>query len=202
MTAKPFEAFSVTHACILNGTTGAEAATGLIYGVRTGSISVNVGSFDNTGDDQVLSTWLWFDYATVTIDAGYISYDTISLITGSPEGSSGTAPNDYYTVPIWTRGSLNQPTRPMLIRTLSKDTSKNLRTQDFILYQVQFNPINFTGPGYKTGMTCSYSGKALISSVDETGATLTEPAIGRLVNYPGNLTGTVTAPNYGQGLAN
>lgn len=201
MTAKPFEAFSLSHACILDGTTGAEAANGQIYGCRTGSISVNTGTFDNTGDDSVLSTWIWFDYATVTVDAGYISYDLISLITGSPSASSGTAPNDYYTTPIWTRGSLNQSPKPMLIRTLSKDTSKNIRTQDFVLYSVQFNPINFTGPAYKTGMTCSYSGKALISSVDEVGNTLTEPAIGRLVNSPGQLQGAVTKP-YGEGVTN
>ncbi len=39
----PFEGFSLSHAAILSGTSGAEAAT--IYGVRNGSISTDQGNF-------------------------------------------------------------------------------------------------------------------------------------------------------------
>ena len=64
-----FEAFSVSHAAILDGTTGAESAD--IYGVRQGSVSVNSDSYDNTGDDAVLSNWFWFNYAEISISSGW-----------------------------------------------------------------------------------------------------------------------------------
>jgi hypothetical protein len=70
-----FEAFSVSHAAILNGTTGAEEAD--IYGVREGSVSVDSDSYDNTGDDAVLSNWFWFNYAEVTISSGYVPFNVI-----------------------------------------------------------------------------------------------------------------------------
>ena len=38
-----FEGFSLSHAGILSGTTGAESAT--VYGVRNGSISTDQGNF-------------------------------------------------------------------------------------------------------------------------------------------------------------
>ena len=47
-----FEGFSLSHAAILSGTTGAEAAT--VYGVNNGTISTDQGNFENTGDDVVL----------------------------------------------------------------------------------------------------------------------------------------------------
>lgn len=190
-----FEGFSLTRAAILNGTTGAEqAVSGQFYGCRTGSITVTEGNYDNTGDDTVLSKWYWFDYAAVTVDLGYISFATISLISGAQYYSSGTSPNDYWTVPLWTTSSVNQPTRPMLVRALSKDSAGAIRTLDFVLYKVQFAPFNFTGPAYKAGIMMSYAGTALKSPVDEVGNPLGEAAIGRLVSSPGNLQGVATAP--------
>jgi hypothetical protein len=55
---------------------------------------------------------------------------------------------------------------------------------DIILYSVQFNPIAFDGPSYKNGLVVNYSGKALMSSVDEKGAALAENAIGRIISKP------------------
>ncbi len=193
-----FEGFSVTRACILNGTTAAESAQ--MYGVRTASLSVNNSTFDNTGDDTVLSKWFWSDYATVTVDGGFLSFPLLAAMGGQVVTSSGVGPQDYYATDLWNANFLNQPTKPMLVRTLSRDSNKVVRTLDFVLYQVQFQMFNFTGPAYKTGLAVNYSGTALFSTVDELGNTLpgSKRAIGRIVSSPGTLVGAVTAP-YGEG---
>jgi hypothetical protein len=180
------EGFSISHAAILNGTTGAELAGGDMYGVRSGSLEVDMDEFDNTGDDYVLSTWQWFNYATVTIEMGYIPFAVIALLTGATITSSGAAPNNHFNLPIWEQGSLNQPTRPMLIRIPSKDSNGAVRTLDIVLYKCQFKPIGFDGPSYKDGLMLNYSAKALISDVDERGQALVgdRRAIGRLVGRP------------------
>lgn len=171
-----FEGFSVSHAAILNGTTGAEEAD--IYGVREGSVSVDSDSYDNTGDDAVLSNWFWFNYAEVTISSGYVPFSVIALLTGATVTSTA----DVYTVDLWTEPSLNQPPRPVLIRVPSKDSLGAVRSMDIVLFRVQFMPISFDGPTYKDGLVLNYSGRAVISSVDETGDDLDVRAIGRLVN--------------------
>lgn len=189
------EAFSLVGASILNGTSGAEAQQ--VYGIRTGTLSANVSQFDNTGNDVVLSRWVWSDYSTVTIESGFIPWSMYSLVTGTTIGSSGSAPNDYYSLPLWDQQSLNQPTFSMRLRSLSKDSLGAIRTFDIILYRVQFNPINFTGPAYKTGLTFSCSGTALYSNFDEAGNALANRTIGRIVSSPGNITST--GASYGQG---
>jgi len=178
------EGFSLSHAAILDGTTGAEMTDGDIYGIRTGSLEVDTDSYDNTGDDSVLSSWFWFNYANVTVQSGYVPFKTIALLAGSTVTSSGAAPNDYYNLPLWNEKSLNQPVRPMLIRVPSKDSAGLVRTLDFVLYKVQFNPFSFDGPAYKDGLLLNYSGRALLSSTDEKGTALTERAIGRLISRP------------------
>ncbi len=176
------EGFSLSHAAILNGSTGAELAD--IYGVREGSLEVDTDSYDNTGDDSILSSWSWFNFATVSVQSGYIPFDMVALLTGSTMTSSGTGPNDYYNLPLWGEKSLNQPTRPLLIRVPSKDSAGTPRNLDFVLYKVQFDPISFDGLTYKDGLVVNYSGKAFMSSVDEKGTTLTERAIGRMISRP------------------
>jgi hypothetical protein len=178
------EGFSISHAVILDGATGLEEDWGDIYGVREGSLDVDTANYDNTGDDFVLSRWMWFNFATVTITAGYVPFETIASMTGAALTSSGAAPNDYYDLPLWTEDSLNQPTRPMLIRVPSKDSDGMVRNLDFVLFKVQFNPISFSGPAYKDGLVLNYGGTALISSVDEAGTTLPKRAIGRMVSRP------------------
>ena len=173
-----FEAFSVSHAAILDGTSGAEAAD--IYGVREGSVSVDSDSYDNTGDDAVLSNWFWFNYAEVTISSGYVPFNVISLLIGAPVTSTG----DTWSMPLWTQSSLNQPSRPVLIRVPSKDSAGEVRSMDIVLFRVQFMPISFDGPTYKDGLVLNYSGRAVVSPVDETGTDLPEKAIGRLLNRP------------------
>lgn len=190
----PFEGFSLSHAAILSGTTGAESAT--VYGVRNGTISTDQGNFENTGDDVVLSEHFWINFANVTIEEGYIPFSTIALITGTSVTSSGAAGADYYAIPLWTLASMNQPTQPLAIRVPSKDAAGQVRTLDFVLYRVQFQPFNFTGPSYKTGLSCSIAGRALFSTVNEVGTALQASypmSIGRLVSWPGNQTGAFVA---------
>lgn len=186
MSALNVEGFSISHAAVLDGTTGAELAAGDLYGVRSGSLEVDMDEFDNTGDDYVLSSWIWFNFATVTIEMGYIPFATIALLTGSTITSSGVAPADHYSLPIWEQGSLNQPTRPMLIRIPSKDGTGRIRLLDIVLYRCQFKPIGFDGPSYKDGLMVNYSAKAMISDRDERNQVLAgdRRAIGRLVSRP------------------
>lgn len=196
----PFEGFSLSHAAILDGTTGAESAT--VYGVRNGTISTDQGNFENTGDDVVLSEHFWINFANVTIEEGYIPFSTIAKITGTTVTSSGAAGADYYAIPLWTLASMNQVTQPLAIRVPSKDAGGQIRTLDFVLYRVQFQPFNFTGPSYKTGLSCSIAGRALFSTVNEIGTALpasyggasgtSGTAIGRLVSWPGSVTGAFT----------
>lgn len=182
MPAPIVEGFSLSHAAILDGTTGAELAD--IYGVREGTLEVDTDSYDNTGDDAVLSSWQWFNFATVTVQSGFIPLELVALLSGTTITSSGTAPNDHYSLPLWSEKSLNTVSRPMLIRIPSKDTAGATRRLDIVLYKVQFAPISFDGPSYKNGLLASYSGKAVMSDKDEKGATLTDRAIGRLISAP------------------
>lgn len=185
------EGFSLSHAAILDGTTGAEAVNGDIYGIRSGSIELDTDSYDNTGDDAVLSTWYWFNKATLTVQSGYVPFNTIALLSGSKVTSSGAAPNDFYTLPLWEERQQNTTPRPVLIRVPSKDKDGVIRTLDFVLYKVQFQPISFDGPTYKDGLLLNYTGTALMSDKDEKGATVLDSvsglptrAIGRLVSRP------------------
>ena len=189
-----FEGFSLSHAAILSGVSGAEAAT--VYGVNNGTISTDQGNFENTGDDVVLSEHFWINFANITIAEGYIPFSTIALLTGTNVSSSGAAGSDYYAIPLWTLQSMNQPTQPMAIRVPAKDSVGQIRTLDFVLYTVQFQPFNFTGPSYKTGLTCSIAGRALFSSTDERNTAFSDgqgKRIGRLVSWPGNQTGAFVA---------
>lgn len=180
MAGSTFEGFSVSHAAILDGTTGAESAD--IYGIREGSVELDTDSFDNTGDDAILSTWNWFNFATVSITSGYVPFDVITLLTGVAHTSSGTGNATQYEMPLWSEASLNAAARPVLIRVPSKDKDGLARNMDFVLYKVQFEPISFDGPSYKDGLVLNYSGKALLSDKDEKGATVASRAVGRLVN--------------------
>jgi len=175
------EGFSVSHAAVLDGLVAAEEVAD-IYGIREGTLDVDTDSYDNTGDDAVLSSWAWINFATVSITSGYIPFEVIALLNGSTLVSSGTGAAMTYSLPLWNEKSMNQPTRPMLIRVPSKDSAGTPRVLDIILYKVQFQPFTFDGPTYKDGMALNYTGKALMASVDEVGTTLTEKAIGRLVS--------------------
>ena len=138
-----------------------------VDGVNNGTISTEQGNFENTGDDVVLSEHFWINFANVTIVEGYIPFSTIALITGTVVTSSGAAGADFYAIRCGP--CQHEPADfPMAIRVPSKDTLGQIRTLDFVLYAVQFQPFNFTGPTYKTGLSCSIAGRALFSGVSET----------------------------------
>jgi hypothetical protein len=188
-----FEGFSVSHAAILNGSTGAELQT--LYAVRNGSITPDSGNFENTGDDIVISEWFWLNFANVTIEEGFVPYATVAYLTGTTVSSSGTAPNDYYSLPLWTLNSMNQPSTPCVVRSPAKDSAGNVYTMDFVLYKCVWMPISFTGPSYKTGLSVSMTGRALESLLDEVGNALPTSyprSVGRLIALPGNVTGAIT----------
>ena len=184
------EGFSLSHAAILNGSTGIEEVLGSIYGVRSGSLQLDQSSYDNTGDNVVLSTWFWANKVNITIQGGYVPFDTLALISGSKVTSSGSGVTQLFSLPLWEINTMNTAPRPMLIRIPAKDSNGVIRTLDFILYKVQFQPFSFTGPTYKAGLLLDYNGAALFSTTDEAGnpvldsATgLPSKAIGRLVSH-------------------
>lgn len=183
------EGFSLTHAAILDGATGLEEEFGDIYGIRSGSLKLNESSYENTGDDEILSTWFWANNVDVTIDSGYVPFVTIAMLSGSNITSSGAGMDETFSLPLWETRQMNTKPRPMLIRCPSKDKDGEIRTLDFLLYKVQFHPFSFTGPAYKQGLLLNYAGTALFSEKDEKGAPVLDSvtglptkAIGRLVS--------------------
>lgn len=185
------EGFSISHAAILDGSTGLEEAFGDIYGIRSGSLELDQDSYDNTGDDSILSTWYWANKVNVTVQGGYIPFQTLALISGSVITSSGSGAAQTFSLPLWEERTMNTQPRPMLIRVPSKDKDGAVRLLDFVLYKVQFQPFSFDGPSYKEGLLLNYNGSALFSSVDEKGNPVLdsktgEPtkAVGRLVSRP------------------
>lgn len=185
------EGFSLSHAAILNGTTGVEEEFGDIYGIRSGSLELDQDSYDNTGDDAILSTWYWANKVNVTIQGGYIPFETLALISGSKVTSSGSGPSETFTLPLWEENTMNTQPRPMLIRVPSKDKDGQVRVLDFILFKVQFQPFSFDGPSYKEGLLLNYNGSALFSDTDEKGQPVLDSrtgkptkAVGRLLSRP------------------
>lgn len=191
MASPNVEGFSISHAAILNGTTGVEEEFGDIYGIRSGSLELDQDSYDNTGDDAILSTWYWANKVNVTVQGGYIPFQTLALISGSVLTSSGAGPTQTFSLPLWEENTMNTQPRPMLIRVPSKDQTGAVRVLDFILFKVQFQPFSFDGPAYKEGLLLNYNGSALFSSTDEKGNAVVdsrtgEPtkAVGRLLSRP------------------
>lgn len=182
MPAPIVEGFSLSHAAILDGTTGAEVAD--IYGIREGTLEVDTDNYDNTGDDAVLSSWQWFNFATLSVQSGFIPLELVALLSGATITSTGSAPSDSYSMPLWGENSLNTSAYPVLVRIPSKTSDGAARVLDFVLYKVQFGPISFDGPSYKDGLLVSYSGKATMADKDEKGVALTERSIGRIVSAP------------------
>lgn len=188
MSSLTVEAFSLSHAAILDGSTGAEEVAGDIYGVDDASLEPDTDSFDNEGDDTVLSRWQWLNYAEVNVRGGYIPFETLYTIYGEPITSSGADPLDWFSMEFWTDRSMNVANKPMLVATPAKDRLGAVRTMWIVLYNCSFGPITFDGPAYKDGLKVTYAATALMSTNDETGTSLggTYKAVGRLINAPAN----------------
>lgn len=170
------EGFSLSHAQILDGATtfltalGVAAAVGQdVYGVNEASLEPDTEDYENEGDDAILSTWSWFNYAEVNVQAGYVSFPLIAALTGQSVASSGAGAAQWFGVDLWHEDSFNVAPKPMLIKMPSKDRDGVARNLVFGLYKVQFQPITFEGPAYKDGLKINYNGRALMSNVDETG---------------------------------
>lgn len=170
------EAFSISHAQILDGTTDflSELAAAYneesdIYGVKEGKLEPDMGDFDNEGDDQVLSTWSWVNKADVSIQSGYLSFPLIAKLTGQPITSSVAGGKSIQSLDLWHEDSFNSGAYPMILKMPSKD--KNGLPADFVigLYKVTFKPIQFDGPAYKDGLKVNYDGTSVASLVDEKG---------------------------------
>lgn len=177
------EGFSVSHAALLDPTSGADAQD--IYGVREASIEVDTDSYDNTGDNAVLSTWNWVNFATLTVRGGFISFDLLQKINNTTIASTGTGSAASVSSSLWGVNSVSGPAWPVLVRIPSRGSTGESRILDVILYKVQFSPISLDGPTYRDGLVVSYTGKAVMSSVDEKGTALSEQAIGRIISRPG-----------------
>lgn len=87
------EAFSVSHAAILDRATGLVETD--IFGVRTASMAPDLGQADNTGDDAVLSTWNWFNFGTLTIESGFVGLDLYAQLSGTSVQVGGTPTSAY-----------------------------------------------------------------------------------------------------------
>lgn len=181
------EGFSLSHAAILDGTTGLEEEFGDIYGIRSGSLELDQDSYDNTGDDGILSTWFWANRAAVTVQSGYVPFQTIALLSGSQIASSGSGATETFSLPLWEERQMNTQPHPMLIRVPSKDKNGLVRRLDFVLYKVQFSPFSFDGPSYKEGLLLNYSGTALFSDTDEKGQPVVDSVSGQPTKAIGRL---------------
>lgn len=102
------EAFSVSHAQILTAGQSflesiAQAALAEedIYGVAEAGLSPDLGSYDNEGDDSIMSTWDWINKAELTVKAGYVSFPLLAEITGQPVDTiaAASAVSEVQTIP-------------------------------------------------------------------------------------------------------
>lgn len=107
------EAFSLSHAQVLNGSTtfldalaAAAAEDEDIYGVNDASLDPDIGDYDNEGDDDILSTWSWLNFADVAVQAGYLSLPLMANLTNQEidESGAGPATNEVQTITMSATG--------------------------------------------------------------------------------------------------
>lgn len=185
------EAFSLTHVAVLDGATGLDSLLdeGDLYGVNSASLELDSDSFDNTGDDVILSTWNWANRVNLAVQGGFLSLKNIARLSGSTTKSSGAGAGQTFSLQLWEQNRMNPAPVPVLVRMPSRDSDGTPRTLDIILYKVQFGPISFDGPAYKDGLKVNYAGQALFSDYDEAGNPVLDStsgtptkAIGRLLS--------------------
>ena len=108
MSGKTLQSFSISHAAILTAEvpfeqalkySGASANGVDLYGIKEGNVEVDMGEFDNEGDDRVLDVWYWINYANVTVTMGYVPFKVLSKIQGTTSDKTLTGAGDNVTVP-------------------------------------------------------------------------------------------------------
>jgi hypothetical protein len=181
------EAFSIQHAAILGNDGVSDHEFGDIYGIRSGSLELDQDSYDNTGDDAVLSTWFWANKVNVTIQAGYIPFQTLETIYGTKVLSSTSGGNLTTSFNFLEQNRMQPKPRPVRLRLPSKDAAGNEQVMDIILYKVQFQPFSFDGPAYKEGLLLNYNGTALMSDTDEKG----QPVLDSVTSEPSKAVGRI-----------
>lgn len=171
-----FEGFSISHAMVLDGTqTFIEAAFAAydedwdVYGVADGSLDPDTDSFDNEGDDVVLSTWEWLNKATMALQSGYMSLPLYSSITNRAVTTTGTGANTAHAMDLWHEDDFGAPARPVLLKCPSRDSKGAARDLVIGLYRVSFGAVTLEGPAYKDGLKVNWNGTANFSNYDEEG---------------------------------
>ncbi len=180
------EGFSLSRVGVL-GVTGTEQVP--LSAAQAVTLVPDVTSSALLMDDELNGVWYSMTKASLTVTNGFMNWNALSQIAGTPVSSTGTAPNDYFGLPLWTQYQHNKPSFPMAFRATAKNTVSSPRTLEFILYKVQLAVLDFTGTVYKGGLGVSYSGTVLLSSVDEAGNNLAQQEFGRIITMPGNVTG-------------
>lgn len=184
------ESFSLSHAEVLDGSTtflDAYAATAGqdydIYGVNEASLEPDTDEFENEGDDVVLSSWAWLNFAELEVQGGYMSFPLIAKLTGQTVSSGTVSTKQVYGLDLWHEDAMNVAPKPVIVRMPAKDHLGVAGNFVIGLYKVQFKPITFEGPAYKDGLKVNYSGKALYSAADEVGAAFADgkKRVGRLL---------------------
>lgn len=186
-----FEAFSISHAQVLDGATSFIASAFAaydedldIYGVADGSLEPDTDSYDNEGDDVVLSTWDWLNKATIACQAGYISLPVLATITGRAITTTGTGANTAHAFDLWHEDDFSTTARPMILKCPSRDSRKVARDLVIGLYSVSFGALTFDGPAFKDGLKANYNGTANFSLYDEMGVAFVDgkKRVGRLIS--------------------
>jgi hypothetical protein len=203
------EAFSIEHAQICDGISSfltslaTMAAVGLdIYGVSDASLAADTGNFENPGDDKTLSRWNWINFATVTVQGGYLSFPLYASLSGqgfattsiaaatevqslaSSGASAGTFTLSY-------RGELTAPLPYTATNTAIQTALTGLSTLGSGNVTVSGGPANTTASVITFGGTLAATAVDLIV-VDKTGLTGgTTAAITRTT------TGSPASLNYG-----
>jgi hypothetical protein len=186
-----FEAFSISHAQVLDGTTSfLETAFAAydedldIYGVADGSLEPDTDSYDNEGDDVVMSTWEWLNKATIALQSGYMSLPLYSSITGRPVVTTGTGAATTHAMDMWHEDDMGAAGKPVILKCPSRDSKRNARDLVIGLYAVSFGAITFDGPAFKDGLKVNWNGTANFSNYDEMGVAFVDgkKRVGRLIS--------------------
>ena len=174
------EGFSLTHAQVCDGEStfreqlATAVAQGLdIYGVNNASLAADTGNYENQGDDRTRSRWNWINFATVSVQGGYLSFPLASTLSGRPlttlQSTDATPKTIGYETDLWHEDSMNTAPKPAMLVMPAKDSNGAVMRLVIGLYRLQFGPIGFDGPAFKDGFKVNYEATALMSATDETG---------------------------------